>query len=37
LESRIENTEPGNALDRLITRLDHFKEVDRHLTGTAMH
>ena len=30
LESRIENTEPGNALDRLITRLDHFKEVDRH-------
>jgi len=37
LESRIETTEPGNALDRLITRLDHFKEVDRHLTGTAMH
>ena len=37
LESRIENTEPGNALDRLITRLDHFKEVDRHLTGTATH
>jgi F-type H+-transporting ATPase subunit epsilon len=37
LESRIENTEPGNALDKLITRLDHFKEVDRHLTGTAMH
>jgi F-type H+-transporting ATPase subunit epsilon len=37
LESRIEKTEPGSALDKLITRLDHFKTVDRHLTGTAMH
>jgi F-type H+-transporting ATPase subunit epsilon len=37
LERRIEKTEPGNALDKLITRLDHFKQVDRHLTGTAMH
>lgn len=37
LESRIAKTEPGSELDRLITRLDHFKEVDRHLTGTAMH
>jgi F0F1-type ATP synthase epsilon subunit len=37
LESRIAKTEPGSELDRLITRLDHFKEVDRHLAGTAMH
>jgi F-type H+-transporting ATPase subunit epsilon len=37
MESRIEKMEPGGALDKLITRLDHFKEVDRHLTGTAMH
>jgi F-type H+-transporting ATPase subunit epsilon len=37
MESRIEKMEPGSALDKLITRLDHFKEVDRHLTGTAMH
>ncbi|HEX3711074.1 MAG TPA: F0F1 ATP synthase subunit epsilon [Pseudolabrys sp.] len=37
LESRIEKTEPGSALDKLITRLDHYKTVDRHLTGTAMH
>src|SRR5664280_1835088 len=37
LESRIEKTEPGSELDKLITRLDHFKTVDRHLTGTAMH
>ena len=37
MESRIEKMEPGNELDKLITRLDHFKEIDRHLTGTAMH
>lgn len=37
LEQTIAKTEPGSVLDRLITRLDHFKEVDRHITGTAMH
>ena len=37
IEERIQKTEPGSALDKLITRLDHFKEVDRHLQGTAMH
>lgn len=37
MEQQIAKMEPGNALDRLITRLDHFKTVDRHLTGTAMH
>ncbi len=37
LETQTAKMEPGNALDKLITRLDHFKEVDRHLTGTAMH
>jgi F-type H+-transporting ATPase subunit epsilon len=37
LESRIAKTEPGSELDRLIARLDHYKAVDRHLTGTAMH
>ncbi|HEX3859903.1 MAG TPA: F0F1 ATP synthase subunit epsilon [Pseudolabrys sp.] len=37
LEQRIEKTEPGSELDKLITRLDHFKTIDRHLTGTAMH
>jgi len=31
LESRIEKTELGSDLDKLITRLD------RHLTGTVMH
>jgi F-type H+-transporting ATPase subunit epsilon len=37
MERRIEKMEPGSELDKAITRLDHFKEVDRHLTGTAMH
>jgi F-type H+-transporting ATPase subunit epsilon len=37
MESRVEKMEPGGELDKLITRLDHFKAVDRHLTGTAMH
>ena len=37
LEQRIQKTEAGSALDKLITRLDHFKDVDRHISGTAMH
>jgi len=37
MEKRIEKMEPGSELDKAITRLDHYKEVDRHLTGTAMH
>ena len=37
LEQRIEKMEPGSEFDKLITRLDHFKTVDRHLSGTAMH
>lgn len=37
LEQRIAKTEAGSELDKLITRLDHYKEVDRHLNGTAMH
>src|SRR5262245_3373438 len=37
LESRIAKTEPGSALDKLITQLDHYKNVHHHLTGTAMH
>lgn len=37
LEKRIANTEAGSELDKLITRLDHYKTVDRHLNGTAMH
>jgi len=37
IEEKITKTEAGSELDKLITRLDHFKEVDRHLQGTAMH
>ena len=37
MEQRISKLEPGNELDRLITQLDSFKAIDRHLTGTAMH
>ena len=37
LEQRVSKTEAGNELDKLITRLDHYKTVHRHLTGTAMH
>jgi F-type H+-transporting ATPase subunit epsilon len=35
LETRIAKTEPGSELDKLARRLDHFKEVDRHLVGTG--
>ena len=27
----------GDALDREIARLDHFRTIDQHLQGTAMH
>ncbi len=37
LEQKIAKTEAGSALDKLIAQLDHYKAVDRHLTGTAMH
>lgn len=36
-EEKIKGLDPGAALDRAIERLDHFKQVDRHLQGTAMH
>ncbi len=29
--------EEGNALDRAIARLDHFKTIQQHITSTAMH
>src|ERR1044071_4109902 len=36
-EEKIKEMDPGSALDKAIERLDHFREVDRHLQGTAMH
>jgi hypothetical protein len=35
LEGRVAKAEPGSELDKLARRLDHFKEVDRHLAGTG--
>jgi F-type H+-transporting ATPase subunit epsilon len=29
--------EEGDALDRAITRLDHFKAIQQHVISTAMH
>jgi F-type H+-transporting ATPase subunit epsilon len=37
LEQRIAKTEPGDVLDKMVRQLDQYKDVDRHLTGTAMH
>jgi len=37
MEKTISELEPGSELDKAIERLDHYREVDRHLTGTAMH
>jgi len=37
MEKHISGMEPGSELDKAITRLDQYREVDRHLTGTAMH
>jgi F-type H+-transporting ATPase subunit epsilon len=36
-EEKIKELDGGNALDRAIERLDHFKQVDHHLQGTALH
>jgi F-type H+-transporting ATPase subunit epsilon len=36
-QKRIAKTQAGSELDKLVTRMDHFKDVDRHLTGTGMH
>ncbi len=37
IERRIEKMQEGNELDKLIMRLDHFKQIDRHILTTAMH
>lgn len=36
-EKRISELEAGSVLDKEIARLDHFKSLDYHLHGTAMH
>ncbi|MBN9602863.1 MAG: F0F1 ATP synthase subunit epsilon [Afipia felis] len=37
MEENLKDTEPGNALDRAISRLDHFKLIQQRITSTGMH
>ena len=37
LEQGIKEMAQGSELDREIAKLDHFKALDQHLQGTAMH
>jgi F-type H+-transporting ATPase subunit epsilon len=37
MEEDVKATEQGSMLDRLITKLDHFRTLDNHLNTTAMH
>jgi F-type H+-transporting ATPase subunit epsilon len=37
MEQDIKEMTQGSALDKAITRLDHFRVLDQHLDGTAMH
>lgn len=36
-EKRVAEMEAGSALDKELARLDHFRSLDYHLHGTAMH
>lgn len=37
MEQDIKEMTQGSALDKAIARLDHFRVLDQHLDGTAMH
>jgi F-type H+-transporting ATPase subunit epsilon len=37
MEQDIKEMAQGSELDKAITRLDHFKTLDAHMNGTAMH
>jgi F-type H+-transporting ATPase subunit epsilon len=37
LEERVTQMQPGSELDREVARLDHFRTLNQHLSGTAMH
>jgi len=37
MEAKIKTMPQDSLLDREIARLDHFRQVDQHLQGTAMH
>jgi F-type H+-transporting ATPase subunit epsilon len=37
MEAGLKDEEPGSALDKAITRLDHYKQVQDHIESTGMH
>jgi F-type H+-transporting ATPase subunit epsilon len=37
MEANVKSMEQGSVLDREIQKLDHFRQVDHHLQGTALH
>ena len=37
METSIKTMPQGSVLDNEIAKLDHFKQVNTHLQGTAMH
>jgi F-type H+-transporting ATPase subunit epsilon len=37
MEQDVKQIAQASQLDRAIARIDHFKALDRHLQGTAMH
>jgi F-type H+-transporting ATPase subunit epsilon len=37
MEQGIKDMAQGSGLDKAIARLDHFKVLEQHLDGTAMH
>jgi F-type H+-transporting ATPase subunit epsilon len=37
MEQDIKEMAQGSELDKAIARLDHFRVLDQHLDGTAMH
>jgi F-type H+-transporting ATPase subunit epsilon len=37
MEDNLKEEEPGNALDRAIARLDHYKTIQQQVNSTAMH
>jgi F-type H+-transporting ATPase subunit epsilon len=37
MEEKLKDEEPGNALDRAISRLDNYKAIQQQINSTAMH
>lgn len=37
MEDKLKDEEPGNALDRAISRLDNYKAIQQQINSTAMH